>query len=199
MTTETMPANQNRDPGEKTHQGSFVYIEKIIEGFPHYAIANNGNLISLTRYVKNGNGLKLVTRKVLAGSVGKDGYKIATISNDTESVTVSHHKLVAEYFLPTKPTDLHVPNHKDGIKVNNHINNLEWMTRKENTEHAIVVLGWKPVGVKGYANPLCKRSPELILEVKRLKAFGIKQIEIAKTTKLSQTIISRILTGVYDA
>lgn len=45
------------------------------------------------------------------------------------------HRLVANKFLPNPygKTDI---NHKNGIKLDNHINNLEWVTRAENLKHA---------------------------------------------------------------
>lgn len=46
------------------------------------------------------------------------------------------HKLVAKTFIPnSKPTRKQV-NHKDGNKLNNHVDNLEWCTQSENTQHA---------------------------------------------------------------
>ena len=46
------------------------------------------------------------------------------------------HRLVAQLFIPNingKPCI----NHIDGNKKNNHVNNLEWCSHKENTRHAI--------------------------------------------------------------
>jgi hypothetical protein len=55
--------------------------------------------------------------------------------NQSKDKVVSIHRLVAMYFLEN-PENKKTVNHRDGNKSNNHIDNLEWMTQKENVQHA---------------------------------------------------------------
>lgn len=65
---------------------------------------------------------------------GSDGYWTVTIRHKKYAV----HRLVAEYFLepPSNPDRKYV-NHRNGHKEDNYVNNLEWVTASENTQHAI--------------------------------------------------------------
>ena len=58
------------------------------------------------------------------------------------------HRLVAEYFLK-KPKGKDVVNHKDCNRINNHVDNLEWVTTKENIDYAIRVGNLKRCSVTG--------------------------------------------------
>ena len=64
------------------------------------------------------------------------GYQRIGVRIKQKLIKISLHRLVAEAFIPN-PKNKRCVNHKDGNKLNNNIENLEWVTDKENQKHAI--------------------------------------------------------------
>lgn len=64
----------------------------------------------------------------------------------SKAKTLKVHRLVAETYIPN-PNNLPFINHIDGNKLNNDVSNLEWVTHKENVEHALS-LGLYSTGTK---------------------------------------------------
>lgn len=80
------------------------------------------------------------TGKVLDGWIEKRGYRAVSlrITRDDglyEFVRRTVHRIMALTFIPN-PENKPQVNHKDGNRLNNHLDNLEWSTNKENNEHA---------------------------------------------------------------
>ncbi len=74
------------------------------------------------------------TGRVLKPYLTNNGYQQVTLCNETGKKKFYIHRLVAQAFIPNFG-NLEV-NHKDGIKTNNSVDNLEWVTRSENNKHA---------------------------------------------------------------
>ena len=112
-------------------------IWKPICGFENwYEVSSFGRVRSLDRtvYFKNSKGKRTYKGKILKQKYHY-GYAMVNINKNKKLFCLYVHRLVAETFLP-KPSDKNVVNHIDGIKSNNNVNNLEWVTHKENNIHA---------------------------------------------------------------
>ena len=68
----------------------------------------------------------------LTPRLNRNGYSIVTLDGEQLSI----HRLVAKHFIPN-PYDLPQVNHINGNKQCNHFTNLEWVTPKENNQHAL--------------------------------------------------------------
>lgn len=73
-------------------------------------------------------------KKVINGWIQNTGYRTVNINNKKYSI----HRLVAEAFI-SNPNKLPQVNHKDGNKLNNRMENLEWCTQKDNVQHAFKI------------------------------------------------------------
>ena len=74
--------------------------------------------------------------RVLKTQTDNKGYHRIRVTIEQEKMTYKVHREVAKLFLPN-PENLPQVNHKDGNKDNNSVDNLEWVTNKENAHHAI--------------------------------------------------------------
>lgn len=97
-----------------------------------YLIDSLGNVVSCPRQ----QGSRFVSQyKILSTKTNKFGYKEVALSKDGKTKTVLLHRLIATHFVEN-PNNLPCVNHKNGIKTDNRIENLEWVTRSQNTKHA---------------------------------------------------------------
>lgn len=125
-------------------------IWRDIPGYENkYQVSNYGNVRSLDRNIEYTQNNKEYTRiykgKILIqGDIG--GYKTVYLDK-----TYMVHRLVASTFIPNTDNKPEV-NHKDRNHANNHVSNLEWVTKEENTKHALEN-GWDPgKGRRGKTN-----------------------------------------------
>ena len=117
-----------------------------------------------------------------------DGYSLVGINGKLKYV----HRIVAECFIPN-PLNKRTVNHKNGIKDDNTVDNLEWMTDSENQIHSYVVLGKKghtKGGGKGNKNSQSKLTKEQILEI---RASKLTQSQLARIYGVTRQNIYRII------
>lgn len=95
-----------------------------VVGFPRYEVSSYG------RFRNKATG------RHLGGTVADNGYVHIGLFRDGFQVCKLAHRLVAETFL-VRPSERHLEvNHKDKVRANNRVRNLEWSTRSWNSRHA---------------------------------------------------------------
>lgn len=98
---------------------------KHIEGFiDRYVVYEDGRVWSQ----RSKNFLK-------AHDIG-NGYYSVKLYKEGRNYNRFVHRIVAQAFIPQEDKLKSFVNHIDGNKANNHVSNLEWLTRKENIAHA---------------------------------------------------------------
>lgn len=97
-----------------------------IPGISRYGISLNGDVLHLGKM------------RMVKGSTNPAGYiNHRVLTDDSHMLTIGKHRLMALAFIPLDgDPDGYVVNHKNGMKSDNAIDNLEWVTYQGNAEHA---------------------------------------------------------------
>lgn len=145
-----------------------------------YEVSSWGNIRRKTR----GKPLKLKVDK-------RNGYVLARLYEGGICKQSFAHRLVAIAFLPN-PDNKPAINHINGIKTDNRVDNLEWVTHAENFNHARYVLGSikYPVGENSHRALF---DNEQVKSIRSLFLAGKKQREISEIYKCHASTISKIV------
>ena len=109
-------------------------IWRPVKGFEgYYEVSNLGRVRSIDRVVVDTvrNCERLLKGKVLIQRDHSNGYKVVMFCKEHKLYNKYIHRLVAEAFLPN-PDNLRQVNHKDEVKSNNRVDNLEWCSQLYN-------------------------------------------------------------------
>lgn len=149
-----------------------------------YAISGDGQImrISATRKFEAGKLLKPTLLKI--------GYLMVSLCEAAKYKKRYLHRLVAKAFIPN-PENKPEVNHKNGVKTNNGIENLEWATHKENMLHA----GKTGLCKNGEARPDAKLTWTKVEAIRRLREQGRSYNHLARQFKVSARLISGICKG----
>ncbi len=144
-------------------------IWKSIPGYEElYIISNYGRIKTFGRIDRFNRKWK---EKYLSLCIDSCGYHPITLCKNGVVKKTRIHRLVAQMFVenPHQRTNI---NHKDGNKINNHYTNLEWVTPKQNSDHA-----WKMglIGknhTRGEKHPSSKLTWSKVNKIRNLYPTG---------------------------
>lgn len=145
--------------------------------FGNYELSTNGKL-------RNKD-----TKKELKFHVTDYGYLRVNIMQDGERSKVFLHKLMALTFIDNPENKKYV-NHKDGNKLNNSIDNLEWATASENNIHAL------RTGLRSSKNRVMMKKEDVNLIKYLAKRTNLLQKTIAELFSLSPKKVSYIVSTI---
>lgn len=146
----------------KTHMMGFIFCKmntskevfRDIHGYEGLYQANNLGMIKSIGYGKI---------RILSQSLNSNGYNQLNLCKEKIRRLWKVHQLIAITFIPNPNKKPHI-NHKNGIKTDNRVDNLEWCTQSENGIHAYKIGLRKPVS--GINHPSSKLTMEQVSEIR---------------------------------
>lgn len=166
---------------------------KELDGF--YEISNLGRVKSMPRIINSSIqkcGFRISKEKIKPSQDNGKGYKqlYAQVKNKRKLFYI--HRLVALAFIPN-PENKPEVNHINGIKHDNRVENLEWVTNKENKIHAVK----NNLIAQGEKYTASKLTDKDVLAIRRLYRMNPKfhKSNIAKKLGVRDTTIHNIITN----
>lgn len=140
--------------------------------------------------------------RILKPSPNGTGYfKVVLCKPGTKNRQLLVHRVVLSAFVGPCPKGMEA-NHKNGIKTDNRVSNLEYVTPSENQRHKREVLGYvdismKPYALRGEAHQNSKLTSSDVAEIRELYAEGIlNQRQIAALFGTTQSNVGFIVRGI---
>lgn len=160
-------------------------IWETIDDYPEYEVSNLGRVKSKTRTIKhNYGGLSTRHAIIRVPYINSVGYYVVGLTKNKRVRNVFVHRLIAKAFIPN-PENKPQVNHKDGNKLNNALENLEWVTSFENIWHGI------NTGLTPRRGPHTEQEKRKMAQLKRKTTILIdtltgEEIEFEEATKCGQ-------------
>jgi len=164
-------------------------IWKDVKGYEGiYKVSNLGN-------VKRLIGVQCKKERTLKVVDNGSGYLGVSLCKNSKAIREYVHRIVAISFL-TNDKEKEEVNHIDGIRTNNKLSNLEWVTRSENHKHRYDVLGQRGVnyGKTGEKNWRSKKVYKLDLNNNILQEYPAV-MEAMRITGINEASIRGCIYG----
>lgn len=171
-------------------------IWKDIEGYEGmYQVSNKGRVKSIKRTVKVEGHPQYdhttIPGKILSPQTNTNGYYHVCLFKNNKRKYKRISRLVAEHFIPN-PENKPEVNHINGIKTDNYADNLEWVTCRENINHAHKNGLTNPA--KGKDLPQTKLTKNDVLQIRSIYDQGlVTQKEIRDAWELSASNVHKIV------
>ena len=165
-------------------------IWKDIKGYEGlYQVSNRGRVKSLERIVMRKNGRPYsVPELIKARQIDRKGYDRIGLNKNGKKKRFFVHRLVLQAFNSSSDETLEV-NHIDGNKLNNNVENLEWVTSSENSIHAFKN---NLHNHQGERNTNASITDSEAKEIKKLKGKGLTQKEVGEMFGTTYYVVANI-------
>lgn len=115
---------------------------KNIDGYPGYLISDYGRVKSIKKVVIQSNGHSMTfPERILKPGVSHGGYLYVTLCRNGDHKAFKIHRLVVNAFIGHFSPPRNIIHHKDHDRRNNKVENLMWVTQKENINFNIEKYG----------------------------------------------------------
>ena len=163
---------------------------KSVEGYEGlYEVSDLGKVRSLN-YNHTGK------EKILKPQKDTSGYLQVNLCKDGQKKMLLVHRLVAEAFIPNH-NNLATVNHKDEVKTNNTVGNLEWMSIKDNNNYGTRI---KRMSEAKINNPALSKKVQMFdKSTGELLATFPSTHEAERVTGINQGNISKCCKGKYKS
>lgn len=173
---------------------------KKIDGANSYEVNELGQVRSIDRFVRQWNGVAFCDiphkGRILKVKLIRGYENVSIVYDNGQRRMRQVHRLIMETLNPIEGMEKLQVNHKDGIKNNNKLENLEWCTSAENVRHAHATgLIKSKRAQNGEKNNLSKLTDEKVVKILDMIKNGARNPEIADLFGVKENTISNIRKG----